>query len=92
VASKYRGISQRAMHCPGYNRLRQHYETALRRWAQIELSSNKSELFDSSMRLRLEIEKKALDERNAAYERMVFHEQSCPICNRQHKRKIHRTE
>jgi hypothetical protein len=73
------------MHCPEYNRLREHYETALRRWAQIELSSNKSGLFDSSRRLALEIEKKALEERNAAYARMVLHELNCPICN--HKRK-----
>jgi hypothetical protein len=80
------------MHCPAYNRLRQHYETALRRWAQIESSSNKSELFDARKRQALEIEQTALNERNAAYERMVFHEQSCPACNHKHIRKPHRTE
>jgi hypothetical protein len=78
------------MPCPEYNRLRQHYETALRRWAQIEPSSNKSELFGARMHLAQEIEHTALNERNAAYERMVFHEQSCPTCK--HKRKPHRTE
>ena len=44
------------------------------------------------MHLALEIEHTALNKRNAAYERMVFHEQSCPVCNRKHKRKPHRTE
>jgi hypothetical protein len=78
------------MGCSEYLRLNQHYGAALRRWAQAESSSGKSEPFDAPRRLALEIEKKALDERNAAYERMVLHELSCPTCN--HKRKPPRTE
>ena len=80
------------MACAEYLRLNQHYGAALRRWAQIESSSNKSELFDARKRQALEIEQTALNERNAAYERMVFHEQSCPACNHKHIRKPHRTE
>jgi hypothetical protein len=64
--------SECIMACAEYLRLNQHYGAALRRWAQIESSSNKSELFDARRRQALEIEQTALNERNAAYERMVF--------------------
>jgi hypothetical protein len=76
--------------CSEYFRLRQHYEAALRRWEQAELSSNKSELFDATRRLSREVEKKALEERNAAKERMNLYELNCPTCN--HKRKTKRPE
>lgn len=85
------GISMQVL-CPENVRLRQLYEAALRRWSQAELPSKKSDLSDVSRRLALEVEKKALEERNAANERMVLHEQSCPICNRKHKRKPPETE
>jgi hypothetical protein len=85
AAPKRTCIINSTMDCHEYNRLRQHYETALRRWAQIELSSSKSELVDARKRQALEIEQTALNERNAAYERMVFHEQSCPTCNHKHR-------
>jgi hypothetical protein len=68
------------MLCPVYLRLRQHYEAALRRWAQADSASNKRNS-DASARLALEIEHKALNERNAAKERMSLHQQSCPTCN-----------
>lgn len=45
------------MLCSEYLRLRQHYEAALRRWAQVELSSNKRELFDTPARLAAEVKK-----------------------------------
>ena len=35
--------------------------------------------------MALEIEHKALEERNAAYQRMVLHELSCPTCIRKRK-------
>ena len=59
--------------------LSQHYEAALRRWAQVELSP-KTELNDASKRLAQAIAKTALEERDAAYHRMVLHELSCPVC------------
>jgi hypothetical protein len=64
------------MLCSEYLQLSQHYGAAFRRWAQIESSSNKSEPIGAS----LEIERKALGEKNAAFERMVLHERSCPNC------------
>jgi hypothetical protein len=73
------------MLCPENVRLHQLYEAALRCWAQAELSSKKSDLFDASRRLALVVEKKALEERNAASERMILHEQSCQTCNRGRK-------
>jgi hypothetical protein len=73
------------MLCSEYSRLRQHYEAALRRWEQAELPSNKSKLFDATTRLSREVEKKALEERNAAKGRMDLHELNCPTCNRKRK-------
>jgi hypothetical protein len=69
------------MLCVKYLQLSQHYGAALRRWVQIESSPNKSDLSDASRRLAMEIQKKALEERNAAYARMVFHKQNCRTCN-----------
>jgi len=70
------------MLCPEYNRLRQLYEAALRRWTHIELSSHGRELSDASARLAAEIKQNALDETNAAMERMRLHVRSCQICKR----------
>jgi hypothetical protein len=80
----YKSISMQML-CPENVRLRQLYEAALRRWAQLKSSSKNSDLSAASMRLVQEIEQKALNERNAANERMVLHEQTCPICKRERK-------
>jgi hypothetical protein len=64
-----------------YKQLSQHYGAALRRWSQAESSLNKVGLSDAARRLSQEVEKKALEERNAAYARMLFHQQNCLICN-----------
>jgi hypothetical protein len=69
------------MLCVKYMQLSQHYEAALRRWSQAESSLNKTGLSDATRRLGQEVEKKALEERNAAYARMNFHKQNCPTCN-----------
>jgi hypothetical protein len=73
------------MSCPEYLRLRQHYDAALQRWAQIELSSYRPGLIDASARLAELVRQKALDERNAATQRLRFHEQNCPTCNPRRK-------
>jgi hypothetical protein len=69
--------------CPEHSRLLQHYEAALRRWALAEWSSNRNEP-NASFRVSAEISKKALDERDAARERLNLHEQSCPTCIHNH--------
>ena len=79
------------MSCPEYLRLRQHYDAALRRWAQIELSSHRPGLIDASARLAEEVRQKALDERNEANERMRLHEQNCPTCHPRRKPVADRT-
>ena len=66
------------MECYQHIRLRQHYEAALRRWEQIERNT-------SANRLAAEVKSKALEERNAAKERMILHKQSCLICSRTSK-------
>ena len=68
------------MTCLEYFRLHQHYVVAVRRCEQAELSSSRSGLLDSAARLTAEIRQKARNERNSAKERMVLHEQSCPVC------------
>ena len=73
------------MGCSEHFGLRLRYEAALRLWEQAEWSSNENELFDAPRSLAQEIEKKALDERNAAYNQMRLHELSCPTCNHQRK-------
>ena len=68
--------------CPEYLRLSGHYEAALRRWEQIELASNREGVLDTSAnRLAAEVKYKALNERNAAYERMTLHKKNCSICS-----------
>jgi hypothetical protein len=69
------------MVCLNYLQLSEQYGAALRRWSQAESSLNKAELSKAARRLSQEVEKKARDERNAAYARMVFHQQNCPTCN-----------
>jgi hypothetical protein len=64
------------MLCPEYSRLLQHYEVALRRWAQV---ANRNE------RLSAGIWKKALDEHDAAKERLNLHERTCPTCIHNHQ-------
>jgi hypothetical protein len=72
-------ISMR-MSCPGYMQLNQHYVVALRRWEQARSSLNKPELFDVVRRLSLEVETRAVEERNAAHARMALHKQNCSVC------------
>jgi hypothetical protein len=68
------------MLCSEYARLLQHYEAALRRWAQSEWSSNRNEP-NALLRVSAGIKKKeALEERDAAKERLNFHELTCPTC------------
>ena len=68
------------MSCPEYLRLRQRYESALRRWADVELSSKGRNFFDAPVHLTAEIKEGALKERNATRNRMCFHEENCPVC------------
>jgi hypothetical protein len=66
------------MLCPEYPRLLQRYEVALRRWAQLECN-------ESNVRVSAGIEKKkALDERDAAKERLNLHVRTCPTCIHNH--------
>jgi hypothetical protein len=60
------------MLCSEYSILLQHYEVALRLWIQAE-------------RLSAGIRKKALDERDAAKDRIHIHERSCPTCINNHR-------
>jgi hypothetical protein len=71
------------MSCSENSGLLLHYEAALRRWALAELASNKNES-DPSWRLSAGIRKKALDERDAARERLNLHERTCPTCIHNH--------
>jgi hypothetical protein len=65
------------MACDRYNRLRQHHEAALTHWEHV-LSSQGA--LENSPPAVVEMKKKALEERNAAEERMVLHQRTCPVC------------
>jgi hypothetical protein len=71
TASKY------GMECPELIRLQQLYEASVRRWAQVQASS---QLFGQPRDMMLEIRKRALSERIAAKARLVMHKQNCNTC------------
>jgi hypothetical protein len=68
------------MSCPEYNRLRQHYQEALRHWGHV-LFSLDAHLVGTAARKAAEIKQKAFEERNAAKERWTSHTLTCQSCN-----------
>jgi hypothetical protein len=66
------------MPCPEKLRLQQLYEIAIRRWAQVQATS---QLFGPPTRMTETMRKEALAERNAAKNRLVTHQQNCKKCN-----------
>ncbi len=70
------------MSCPENDRLRQHYETALRHWGNVVLSPD-AHLVGARARQAAEIKQKAFDERNAAKERLDAHIRVCATCTPQ---------
>jgi hypothetical protein len=69
------------MLCTKYTQLSQHYEATLALVARVGASIDKTDLSDVTRRLGLEVEKKAVQERNAAYARMILHKRNCSVCN-----------
>jgi hypothetical protein len=65
--------------CPEHLRLRQHYESALRHWGEV-LRSQDCELVGASAVKRSQLMQDALDERDAARERVYVHNRTCPAC------------
>ena len=70
------------MACPEYLRLHQHYDAALRRWAQSELSSHRPGLIDASARLAEVVRQKALDGERKPYGGCVFMSRIVPPATR----------
>jgi hypothetical protein len=60
------------MFCPKFTQLSPHYEAALRLVARVEESLDKTDLADATRRVGLEVEKKAVDEKNAVTPRWLF--------------------
>jgi ribosomal protein L12E/L44/L45/RPP1/RPP2 len=69
------------MLCAKYMQLSQHYEAARALLTRVGASIDKTDLSDATKRLGLEVEKKAVQERNAAYVRMLHHRKTCSVCN-----------
>jgi hypothetical protein len=67
------------MECHEYIRPRHLYEAALRHWGHVFLSPVTVPT-GATTRLAAEVKQKALEERNAADDRMCFHKQTCPVC------------
>jgi hypothetical protein len=57
--------------------LQQLYDAALRRWAQIQASS---QLFGQPTYMTEEVRKRVLAERNGAKARLTMHQQHCNAC------------
>jgi len=70
--------------CLEYKQLFQHYEIALRKWGQVMLASDVT-LVGALARQAAEIRQKAFDERDAAKNRMLFHQESCTVCKQKLK-------
>jgi hypothetical protein len=68
------------MVCLEYNRLRQHYEAAIRRWEHVLLAPD-AKLVGALARQAAEVKRKAFEERDAAKERLSAHELTCSTCN-----------
>jgi hypothetical protein len=66
--------------CPDYLRLRQLYEGALRYWAQLQQSLTATGLAGESARYADQLKKGALNQRDAAKQRLFEHWWSCSIC------------
>jgi hypothetical protein len=69
--------SQWGMTCPEMLRLQQLYDVALRRWAQIQASS---QLFGQPAFISEEARKRMQAERDAAKARLTMHLQNCKTC------------
>jgi hypothetical protein len=67
-----------SMACTEKLRLQQLYEVAIRRWGQVQATS---QLFGPPTLMTETMLKKALAERNAAKNRLVMHQQNCKKCN-----------
>ncbi len=68
------------MVCPEYNRLRQHYEAAIRHWGHVLLAPD-AKLVGALARQTAEVKRKAFQERDAAKERLSAHKLTCSTCN-----------
>jgi hypothetical protein len=67
------------MTCTEKIRLQQLYEVSLRCWAQMAASS---QLFGQSTHLTDDVRKRVLNDRNAAKDRLLMHQQNCKACRR----------
>jgi hypothetical protein len=67
------------MPCPEYSRLRQHYQSALRRWVQVFLTKD-IELVGAPACKTAQLKQNALDDRDVANKRMCVHKLNCPTC------------
>jgi hypothetical protein len=65
------------MMCPEQIRLQDLYEASVRRWAQIQASS---QLLGHPTDATLELRKRALATRVAAKARLIMHQQNCKTC------------
>ena len=68
------------MSCPENDRLRQHYDVALRRWGQVLLSADSPLAIGAVARQAAAIRQTAFEERNAAKERLDAHILVCAAC------------
>jgi hypothetical protein len=67
--------------CAELQELKRKYESALRIWAQYEFPLHNEPVGTGAQRLeRLRLKQRALEERNAANDRVLDHERVCVLC------------
>jgi hypothetical protein len=69
--------------CAELQQLKQEYEAALRIWGEYQFPVHNQPVGTQAWRseqLQLKLKQKALDERNAASDRVLAHKLTCPLC------------
>jgi hypothetical protein len=71
--------------CAELQQLKQQYESALRAWGSYEFPLHNEPVGTQVRQFeQLQRKQKALDERNAANDRVIAHKLTCPLCADKH--------
>src|ERR1700691_1745167 len=71
----------RGMACAELQKLKRQYESALRVWGQYEFPLPNEPVATRAQRFeQLQLKQRALDTRNAAHDRVLYHKRICALC------------
>ena len=72
-----------AVPCAELQKLKQQYESALRIWGEYQFPVHKEPVGVPALRFE-QLKQEALEERNAANDRVLDHKLTCPLCAPRH--------